>query len=77
MENNTCHGCGNKYDNCICEELDAERDDGKHPDDDPNDGDYDVEDNFQPCSECDGHDACSDFGCAIKAGLGHMLQHPL
>lgn len=38
---------------------------------------YDDEDDFQECSECDGHDACHDFGCAIKAGLGHMLQKPM
>lgn len=39
--------------------------------------DLNDDDDFQPCSECDGHDACADFGCAIKAGLGHMLQKPL
>lgn len=39
--------------------------------------DSDDEDDFEPCSNCDGHDACADFGCAIKAGLGHMLQKPL
>lgn len=32
---------------------------------------------FQPCGDCDGHDACADFGCAIKSGLGHMLQKPI
>lgn len=37
----------------------------------------DDEDDFQPCSDCDGHDACADFGCAIKSGLGHLLQKPL
>lgn len=40
---------------------------------DPEDG----EDDFQPCGDCDGHDACADFGCAIKSGLGHLLQKPL
>ena len=39
--------------------------------------DYEDEDDFEPCSECDGHDACADFGCAIKSGLGHLLQKPL
>lgn len=39
--------------------------------------DGDDEDDFQRCSECDGHDACEDFGCAITAGLGHLLQKPL
>lgn len=33
------------------------------------DDDYDDEDYFDPCSDCDGHDACADFGCAIKAGI--------
>ena len=37
----------------------------------------DDEDDFQRCGSCDGHDACEDFGCAIKAGLGHMLQNPI
>lgn len=27
------------------------------------------EDNFQCCDNCDLPDACSDFGCAIKAGI--------
>lgn len=31
-----------------------------------NDLDYD---NFQCCADCDLPDACSDFGCAIKAGI--------
>ena len=35
---------------------------------------YDDEDDFQRCSSCDGHDACADFGCAIKSGLGHLVQ---
>ena len=30
---------------------------------------------FQRCSDCDGHDACEDFGCAIK--LGVMITEPL
>lgn len=29
----------------------------------------DGEPEFQRCSDCDGHDACEDFGCAIKAGI--------
>lgn len=24
---------------------------------------------FDRCSQCDGHDACADFGCAIVAGF--------
>jgi hypothetical protein len=35
------------------------------------------EEDFEPCDECDGHDACEDFGCAIKAGLGHLLNNPI
>ncbi len=39
------------------------------------DGSLDEDDNaFQFCSNCDGHDACADFGCAIKMGLGHLVQ---
>lgn len=40
-------------------------------------GPDDYEDEFERCSACDGHDACEDFGCAIKAGLGHLLNKPL
>lgn len=40
------------------------------------DFDWDADD-FQPCSECDGHDACRDFGCAVELGLGHMIKPPL
>ncbi len=29
---------------------------------------------FQFCDKCDGHDACADFGCAIEAGLGHLVK---
>lgn len=32
---------------------------------------------FQRCSSCDGHDACEDFGCAFKLGLGHLVNEPL
>lgn len=32
------------------------------------------EDDFIPCSRCDGHPACEDFGCAIEAGLGHIVK---
>lgn len=28
-----------------------------------------MEDEFEPCAGCDGHPACEDFGCAIKAGI--------
>lgn len=28
---------------------------------------------FVECSECDGHPACEDFGCAIHNGLGHLV----
>lgn len=41
---NTCHGCGNKYDDCICEELESEMNEVKYPDDDPLDGQYDDDD---------------------------------
>lgn len=29
---------------------------------------------FTPCSKCDGHQACEDFGCAIELGLGRMVK---
>ncbi len=35
------------------------------------------DDDFTPCSDCDGHDACRDFGCAIDLGLEHMINPPL
>lgn len=31
--------------------------------------DYESEDNWQPCNDCDRPDACEDFGCAIEAGI--------
>lgn len=33
------------------------------------DADWEDDDDFQECDDCDGHDACADFGCAIKAGI--------
>jgi len=30
-----------------------------------------------PCDGCDGHDACRDFGCAFKLGLGNMVKDSL
>ena len=29
----------------------------------------DNEEDFIRCCDCDGHDACEDFGCAIKQGI--------
>ncbi len=40
------------------------------------DDEYDDEE-FQSCDDCDGHDACKDYGCAIKLGLGHLVHPPL
>lgn len=31
--------------------------------------DYQDDDDFQCCADCDLPDACSDFGCAIKSGI--------
>ena len=31
--------------------------------------DFDDDDEFQCCDNCDRPDACADFGCAIKSGL--------
>ena len=33
------------------------------------DDDYEDDDDFQCCGDCDLPDACSDFGCAIKQGI--------
>lgn len=33
------------------------------------DDDYEDDDDFQCCADCDLPDACSDFGCAIKKGI--------
>jgi hypothetical protein len=41
---------------------------------DCNEDDYCDEDEFIPCSGCDGHPACEDFGCAIENGLGHLVS---
>lgn len=35
----------------------------------PEEDDSSDEFEFIRCSSCDGHDACVDFGCAIKAGI--------
>jgi hypothetical protein len=32
------------------------------------------EQEFYPCSKCDGHAACEDFGCAIGLGLAKMVK---
>lgn len=37
--------------------------------DEDEDSMWEDEDNFQCCDNCDLPDACSDFGCAIQAGL--------
>ena len=34
------------------------------------DGEYE----FERCSKCDGHDACEDFGCAFKLGVGNLVN---
>ncbi len=34
-----------------------------------NDEEFDDEDGFQCCDNCDLPDACADFGCAIKTGV--------
>lgn len=32
---------------------------------------------FKPCSKCDGHPACEDFGCAYNHGLSHLVNKEL
>ena len=41
----------------------------------PDEVDDDIE--FIPCSKCDGHPACEDFGCAYELGLGRMVKKHL
>jgi hypothetical protein len=36
--------------------------------------DQDDELEFVPCSKCDGHPACEDFGCAYELGLSKMVK---
>lgn len=36
---------------------------------------HEYEDNFYECEGCDGHPACEDFGCAIKAGIPINSNH--
>lgn len=36
-----------------------------------------IEIEFQRCSDCDGHDACEDFGCAFQSGLGHLVNRTM
>jgi hypothetical protein len=36
--------------------------------------DIDDEEEFKECTECDGHPACEDFGCAIKAGIRKLVK---
>ena len=40
----------------------------------PDDYFADDEPEFIPCSKCDGHPACEDFGCAYELGLGLMVK---
>jgi hypothetical protein len=37
-------------------------------------GEDDDETEFTPCSMCDGHPACEDFGCAYELGVGHLVE---
>jgi hypothetical protein len=38
------------------------------------DEDEDDETEFIPCSMCDGHPACEDYGCAYELGVGHLVE---
>ncbi len=29
---------------------------------------------FEECSQCDGHDACRDYGCTFENGCGHLVK---
>ena len=37
-------------------------------------GMLDDEPYFEGCSNCDGHDACADYGCAYENGCGHLVN---
>lgn len=56
-----CQGCG-------CDSFDE---DHGWDDDDCDD------DEFEPCSRCDGHPACEDHGCAFKLALGKLVNRDL
>lgn len=47
---------------------------GCYDDDEARYFDDDEGPHFEPCSRCDGHDACRDFGCAFKHWLGNMVD---
>ena len=32
---------------------------------------------FIPCSLCDGHPACEDFGCAFDLGIGKLVKNTI
>lgn len=40
----------------------------------PEPDDWEDEPEFIPCSKCDGHPACEDFGCAYELGLSKMVR---
>jgi hypothetical protein len=40
----------------------------------PIDDNWDDDNEFIPCSKCDGHPACEDFGCAYELGCGHLVE---
>lgn len=43
--------------------------------DEPEFEDLEDDEEFIPCSNCDGHPACEDFGCAFEQGLGHLVEN--
>lgn len=40
----------------------------------PEQDEFEEETEFIPCEKCDGHQACEDFGCAFKLGIGHLVN---
>lgn len=36
--------------------------------------DLNDDEEFIPCSRCDGYPACEDFGCAYALGLGRLVS---
>jgi hypothetical protein len=51
--------------------------DNSQPDEPEDDDEVNDDFEFNPCSKCDGHDACEDFGCAIELGLGRMVKRDI
>lgn len=70
---NKCNDGINEDTGLRCQYCDGDGNIYDCSDDDDNDDNDDDE--FVPCQYCDGHDACVDFGCAVKLGLSHLIRN--